>query len=227
MSNVRTIDDLGRIAIPLEFRKKLGIKEYDLLEITILNDGFFIKKQSVDGMAVSWSEFNKYGCVKCGCDYCYNGPISGGGSNPVTCVECGTKFVILADGLTESRLGFGDPAVFPRLRKHPRTGTPNHAYIMPDIRPEGEGEFFNPRGIGYDLAGFVKSKQAGERIIKMFEEVIVTPVTTWLDYRKNEPSWIQVKVQKEDVDLEVFYNLVKEDKIITKEKIEKSKIHKE
>ena len=178
-----------------------------------------------DVIAVSWSEFQRHGCVKCGCEYCYNGPVSGGGSNPVTCGECGEGFIVLADGLKESRIGFGGgkdtEAVYPKLQKHPRT-EPWHKYVRPDIRPEGEGEFFNSRGVGYDLAGFVKSKQAGERVVQMFKEVIGEDAKTWLDYRENEPTWIQVKVQSEDVDLEVLHSLVKEDGIITATKIKKA-----
>lgn len=175
-----------------------------------------------DIIAVNWSEYEEHGCVHCGCDYCYTGPVSGGGSNPVTCGECGEGFIILANGLSGSRMGFGSPAIYPKLQKHPRVGIPKHEYIIPDIRPEGEGEFFSPRGIGYDLAGFVKSKQAGERIVQMFKEALNKEPSTWLDYRKNEPTWIQVKVQSEDVDLKILLNLVKEDGIITTDKIKKA-----
>ena len=39
----RRFDDLGRIVIPKEFRKELGIKEETKGEIFLLSDGIFIK----------------------------------------------------------------------------------------------------------------------------------------------------------------------------------------
>jgi hypothetical protein len=53
----------------------------------------------------------------------------------------------------------------------------------------------------------------------MFEDVLGKKPGTWLDYREHEPLWIQVKVQKEDVDLETLQNLTKNDGIITYDKI--------
>ena len=38
-SIIRRIDDLGRIVIPKEVRRKAGIKEYDPLEIWSIADG--------------------------------------------------------------------------------------------------------------------------------------------------------------------------------------------
>ena len=40
----RRIDDLGRIAIPKDFRKKLGIHEGDEMEIVALDDFIIIQK---------------------------------------------------------------------------------------------------------------------------------------------------------------------------------------
>ena len=178
-------------------------------------------------IAVSWSEYKKHGCVKCGCEYCYSTGIQGGGCAPVRCGECGEEFVILADGLTESRIGFGTGNgnfVYPKLQEHPRRGIPKHEYVRPDIRPEGGGEYWTPRGVGYDLAGFVKCKAAGERIVKMVEEVIGRPPKTWLDYRPSEPNWIQVKVQAEDgFDLEKLCKLCS-DGIITEDKLREALI---
>ena len=42
---VRKIDELGRIVIPIEVRKKLEIKEKDSLIIFLENNGIFIKKE--------------------------------------------------------------------------------------------------------------------------------------------------------------------------------------
>ena len=176
-----------------------------------------------DIMAVSWSEFKESGCVKCGCEYCYTGSVSGGGCSPVTCGECGKGFVILADGLTKSRIGFGSsddsPAFYPELQTHPRRGIPSHEYVRPDVRPD-VGEYWSPRGVGYDLSGFVKSKDAGERIVKMVENVIGKAPNSWLDHRPLEPNWIQVKVQANDgFNLEKLRGLCSEDCIITEDRL--------
>ena len=180
------------------------------------------KKENI--IAVSWSEFKESGCVTCGCDYCYTGPVSGAGANPVTCGECKSGFLILSDGLMYSPMGFGSddgsPTFYPTLQSHPRKGIPSHEYVRPDIRPEGEGEYWSPRGVGYDLSGFVKSKEAGERIVAMTEKVIGKTPKTWLDYRPSEPMWIQVKFQAEDgFDLEKLGKTCHEDGIITEDRL--------
>lgn len=43
----RKIDDLGRIVIPMEFRKELGISAEDRewLEMFLFEDGVFVKKK--------------------------------------------------------------------------------------------------------------------------------------------------------------------------------------
>ena len=41
---VRKIDELGRIVLPIEIRQCLNIKEKDPLEISIKDEGVFIKK---------------------------------------------------------------------------------------------------------------------------------------------------------------------------------------
>ena len=42
---IRKIDELGRLVIPIEVRKILGIKEKDSLEIYLTDNGIFIKKE--------------------------------------------------------------------------------------------------------------------------------------------------------------------------------------
>ena len=39
----RCLDNLGRIVIPIEFRKELKLKEKDPVEIFLIKDGIFIK----------------------------------------------------------------------------------------------------------------------------------------------------------------------------------------
>ena len=41
---VRKVDGLGRIVIPIEFRKMLGIEINDPVEIFMIRDGLYIKK---------------------------------------------------------------------------------------------------------------------------------------------------------------------------------------
>ena len=43
---VRRIDDLGRVVIPKELRRSIGIKEGDPLEIFYNNDGIVMRKYS-------------------------------------------------------------------------------------------------------------------------------------------------------------------------------------
>jgi hypothetical protein len=178
-----------------------------------------------NGFAVHWSEYKISGCIKCGCDYCYNFlHVVGGGVNPCKCGECGEEFYVIADELTEFPKSWISHKV--ELIPHPRKGIPEHAFVKPDKRPEGEGEFFKPRGVGYDLAGFVECKESGQRIVDMFKEVLKREPKTWLDYRKHEPTWIQVKVQKEDVDLEELNKMTAPDGIITIKKIVAARVFK-
>jgi len=188
--------------------------------------------------AVSWKSYEQFGCINCGCDFCYtDGGISGGGTSPVKCGECDTRFIVLADGLTTSNIGFGTDKKgvfeYPVLQNHPRKGIPKHNFVRPDIRPENsEGEFCSPRGVGYDLACFVKSKEAGQRIVDMFDKRKRKPSKSpcfvcgnnpaWLDYRPNEPLWIQVKIQycpSHKKNINALCEMMSEDNIITKDKI--------
>lgn len=93
---------------------------------------------------------------------------------------------------------------------------------------------FRPRGIGggsglcfvcgsqtngADIAAFVKSKEDGEAVVKMFEEV---GSTTRLDWRPSEPNWIQIKTcacKKHEPNLEKLLKVTDEFNTITKAKI--------
>lgn len=44
---VRRIDDLGRVVIPREIRKKIGVEEGDLLEIFVNKDEIVLRKYNV------------------------------------------------------------------------------------------------------------------------------------------------------------------------------------
>lgn len=186
-------------------------------------------------LAISILQYENYGCPNCGCDYGIAGNFIAHGTTTVTCRECNLEFVLLADGLEVSNVGFGrgrkdengkDIIEYPKRIPHPRVGIPKHKYIFPDPRPEGGGEYWKSRGIGYDLSGFVKSKPAGERLLEMVKEVLgIDNPESWLDYRKFEPEWIQFKFQKEEFDLEKLDKLARENSdILTKEILQECKI---
>lgn len=176
-------------------------------------------------IAISFYDFLKYGCPNSGCDFAVAGCISGYGTSFGICEECKTEFALLADGVTKSAIGIGrvnesgeSTCEYPELQQHPRKGIPWHPYVFPDSRPE-YGEYWNPRGIGYDLSGFVQSKKAGERLLEMVKKVLgKEEPDSWLDWRESEPKWIQFKFQKHEFDLEKLEKLAVENgRIITKE----------
>ena len=185
-------------------------------------------------LAISWSDFEQYGCPKCGCDYAARGNFVSNGVKTGTCGECGEEFVLLPDGVTKSHVGFGtgkkdakgnDIFEHPELSEHPRKGTPRHKYKRPDIRPE-VGEYWHSRGVGYDLSGFVKSKEAGERILEMVKKVLdKKEVKSWLDYREYEPTWIQFKFQPSEFDLEKLDDMARKTGIVTEEMLYECKLN--
>lgn len=186
-------------------------------------------------IAICYTDYNKYGCPYCGCNSSRIGHAYGRGTTPVTCRECEKDYIILADGVMESAFGFGTDKKdengktifdYPKLQVHPRKGTPWHPWVQPDPRPENGGEYWKSRGIGYDLSGFVKSKPAGERLLEMVKEVLgKEDPDSWLDWREDEPEWIQFKFQKEEFDLEKLDKMsVENDGILTKEILEACKL---
>lgn len=73
-----------------------------------------------------------------------------------------------------------------------------------DKRPEDGGEYWKSRGAStYDVSGFVVSKPAGERLLRMVKYILETDEPkTFLDYREFEPNWIQFKFSAEEFDVE-------------------------
>ena len=67
---VRKVDELGRIVIPIELRRTMGIEEKDALEIYVDNDKIILKKYapgcifcgSCDDLAVI---MGKHLCISC------------------------------------------------------------------------------------------------------------------------------------------------------------------
>jgi hypothetical protein len=148
------------------------------------------------------------------------------------CGECQTTCVVLGDGIEVSPIGFGSE--FPELQPHPREGTPSHG--TPDERPEGGGEFCQPRPIGMDrtpgcfvcggedalhhnFSGFVRTKESGERVLELFES------GARLDYRELEPDYVQVKIgacESHKPNLTHLHKAVRADGIITKDRIDEA-----
>lgn len=89
-----------------------------------------------------------------------------------------------------------------------------------DERPEGGGEYWTSRGAGsYDVSGFVKSKPAGERLLRMVKYILETDEPkTFLDYREFEPNWIQFKFSADEFDVEKLDQMARaNDNIITEQ----------
>ena len=189
-------------------------------------------------IAVSEKDRRDFGCPYCG----YRSgrsPISGRGTAVVICGECHSSFAVLGDGVARSAIGFGE--YYPELQPHPRNGTLAHG--RPDMHPEGGGEFFQSRGIGYDsctcfvcgtndrdgkghsmlnnIAAFVQCREAGIRVVAMFLQ------GARLDYRDFEPDYVQVKVGACDEHLPNLKRLNKfvDDGVIKPEMVVTAAIH--
>jgi hypothetical protein len=149
-------------------------------------------------------ELAKFGCPYCG----YQSgtmPIQSAGWGAWSCGDCDRGCDVYAAGVDLHWISQGFNPVPKLPRRHPRHGTPSHGRA--DTRP-GEGEYFRPRGIGFDvtpgcfvcgknrpegyynhnIAAFVQCKAAGERVVAMFKH------GARLDYRENYPDRVQVKV---------------------------------
>lgn len=111
-----------------------------------------------------------------------------------------------------STFGFGKCGTFGTITTEFEGEYSEHLYyVASDSRPE-EGEYWESRGVSdYDVSGFVKSKLAGERLLRMVKYLLETDAPkSWLDYREREPNWIQFKFRCEEFDLELLDSLSKE-----------------
>lgn len=186
-------------------------------------------KKGFSVIAVSFKDFEKYGCPYCGYRSGSNS-LSGRGAATFECGECRNTSIMLGEGVEMSPFGIGDPPVYPKLQKHPREGTPSHGNA--DTKPEIGGEFFRSRGIGLDItpgcfvcggdqtmynniAAYVNTKEAGERILVFFKS------GAWLDYRPQSPDYVQVKIGACDKHKDKLkkLNALCNDGIITEEKV--------
>lgn len=185
-------------------------------------------------LAIRAKQCAKYGCPNCGCDYNFADSMYRSDQPGITCGHCGLHYQILGEKSTPSvkfntgRVDANGKEIMEYatlLEKHPRFGTPKWHWEAPDEKPD-EGEYFTPRHIGYDLAGFIKSKKSGERLLGMVKETLhKDEVESWLDFRDSEPNYIQFKFQKSEFNLEELSRLVRaNNKIITRAILEKCKI---
>ncbi len=153
-----------------------------------------------------FKDMNSWGCPLCGFRSGRT-PISQGPFAVWSCGECNKGCVIYCGDLPmpDTYNGSSEWGNSPiKLESHPRAGIP--ARGRADVRPEGGGEYFYPRGLGKDycpgcfvcggeeglynnVAAFVNTREAGERVLALFDNKGVR-----LDYREHSPDRIQVKL---------------------------------
>lgn len=84
------------------------------------------------------------------------------------------------------------------------------------------GQEFDRGDLNPNISGFVESKEAGENVVAMFNDL------AYLDFRPFEPNWVQVKVGTSEANvaaLEKLHELVRENgNLISREIIEKAKL---
>lgn len=99
-------------------------------------------------------------------------------------------------------------------------------YTAPDSKPE-VGEYWRSRGpSSFDCSGFIKSKLAGERLLRMVKYILDTDEPkSWLDYRDFEPNWIQFKFSAEEFDVKLLDELSRSaEGVVTEEILRKCKL---
>lgn len=160
-----------------------------------------------DRFAVLVEDAKRWGCPYCGRNP-HLGPDDRFSYALMQCSGCHTGFMLVTESGVDLAKQSMEMNRFALKVPHPREGIPAHE--KPDIRPDvPDSEFFYSRGLGLDyvpacyvcgeksshcmdnIAAFVETKAAGERILKMFE-----PHTAFmrLDFRAREPEWIQMKL---------------------------------
>lgn len=144
-------------------------------------------------------QYKQYGCPNCGCESCDFAYTISEHLVTTTCNECHEKFVVLDIDKLSTK--------------------------CKDIRPENNiGDFCYPRPIGYDLACFVNSKEAGQRICDVFNNLDSEQFSCHLDYRDFEPNWVQVKISfKESLRGSILSDLIiQNNNIITEDIIKEA-----
>lgn len=188
------------------------------------------KKMKKNSIAIDIASFLAYGCPQCGCDQVIQNGLQTNTTIISVCCECQYEFVTLLSGATMSDIGVlaaNNSFVYLKKQEHPRKDIPRHAYDTPDVQPPTGGEYWMPRSINYDLPGFIRSKNAGNRILSMIKDIIKKETLSWMDYRPTEPNRIQIKINQSDgFDLEQLRDLCIHDGIITHDRLQKAYINK-
>jgi len=148
-------------------------------------------------VAISASQASLHGCPYCNCSK-YEIRLLGKGATVADCADptCNNPgdFVILAEGVTRSPIGFNGPSgpYHPELIPHPRARNASHGVV--DKRPQGGGEFFTPLGVRMEtgfclvchktthskisflptLFAEVPSRAAADRVAEMSKELGIT-----------------------------------------------------
>lgn len=229
----------GNVMLPVNGGIKNIYSDINNVYVDILIDeGVFLMHvptsyvlQEYNVLAISSVDYELYGCPKCGTNISRK-EMSIGGTHILTCgnEDCRCSFEVLVDLLVSGAGTKGHSSSsysYPLLIKHPRQGIPKTPYKAKDIRPDvPNSDYFYSRGVGYDLAGFIKSTEAGIRILDLVKSVLgKEEVESWLDYRDYEPSRIQFKFQKSEFDLEKLNRLVSGNSdILTREILELCKL---
>ena len=86
---VRKVDDLGRVVIPMELRRTLGIEEKDGLEIYVDQDKVILRKYEPSCACAICGSQDKivHFRNKCVCEKCVKDLVNGDYTVPVSIVE--------------------------------------------------------------------------------------------------------------------------------------------
>ena len=97
----------------------------------------------------------------------------------------------------------------PILISHPRKGMKHWNYVAEDAKPDSmEGEYWKSKGVGFDLSGLIKSKEAGLRILNMVKLATNKDYPkSWMDYRDTAPNYIQFKFSADEFDLDMIHKM--------------------
>lgn len=184
---------------------------------------------SKDKVTISVEEAEKHGCPYCNFRS-HRFHVSMSGASMVSCAECERPFTVLFNGLRFSPFTDKQEVAPHPLKENLARGTKDE--------PPEEGEWFSSRGVGLDsigscvfcnqtvtgyqanISGFIKTKEAGERLLNWFENVDgLRAKGVFLDYRKDYPDRIQFKIgscKDHDESLQILDKWLSFSDIITK-----------
>jgi len=128
-------------------------------------------------IAISSSDFEKFGCVNCGCDFvCSAKEFNSSTAIIVECTECGTKFFIFADGTTSISysgnpdfLDYDENEYTLEVTEHPRKGIPKKNSTKKII--EGSCGWSIGLAKEHFVSYFVKDIETGKHIINFFDNL--------------------------------------------------------